>query len=793
MIKRFIIFLSLFTLFTPGYSQKILVSGYVKDAASGEVIAGATVTTDDLLNYAVSNSFGYYLLTLNRLEDSVNIQASFVGFSPLSFQVIPNQNLKIDFALRSSNMLDEVIVRAEKTATYEKRKEMSVATVPISKVTDMPSLGGESDLLKSLQLMPGIQSGNEASSGLYVRGGSPDQNLMVIDDVPVYYVNHLGGFVSTFNSDAINSMKLVKGGFPAHYGSRLSSVVDIRMKEGNMKEFHGNAMIGMIASKIMVEGPIKKDTTSYMLSVRRFMYDLITRPLTRATSFNGTSVGYNFYDLNAKINHIISPKDRLYLSFYSGGDKILSRQKTQSDLNKMILKWGNILGSFRWNHLYGDRLFSNLTLYSTRYRLANDFTNTFTHNSIKEKTSMSYWSGTVDISLKADFDYYLNQNYKIRLGGTTIFHHFNPNTTSYKSFENSAAVDTSFGSIKQNGFENAVYLENEISIGSRLFTNFGLRVTNYHIPNRNYASIEPRFLTTYLVGENTLLKASYSQMNQYIHLLTGSGPNMQNDIWVPVTDIIKPSLSKQFAFGLERTFRNGEYEVSLEGYHKTMNDLITYKDGVATLSSASDWQSQVETNGTGKSYGLEFLLQKTKGPATGWIAYTYSKTTRQFENKNNRKPYPFKYDRTHDISIVYQQKIKSNIQFSATWVFGTGNPYTLATGKYKMMPEVIDEIFNESNYSKYGQTYNDLNSHRMRAYHKLDIGVNFYKKVKRGERTWNISIYNLYNRQNPYYYFLDTTYEFDQQGRVIPEATKTVLKQQSYFSIIPSFSYSLKF
>jgi hypothetical protein len=793
MIKRFTIFLSLFVLFTNGYSQKISISGYVKDAASGEVIAGATVTTANYLNYAISNSYGYYILTMNRSEDSVKIQASFVGFSPSSISVIPYQNLKVDFALINSNILDEVIVSAERTTTYEKRKEMSVVTIPISKVAAMPSLGGESDVLKSLQLMPGVQSGNEASSGLYVRGGSPDQNLMVIDDVPVYYVNHLGGFVSTFNSDAINSIKLVKGGFPAHYGSRLSSVVDIKMKEGNMKEFHGNAMIGMLASKIMIEGPIKKDTTSYMISLRRFMYDLITRPLTRATSFNGTSIGYNFYDLNAKINHIISPKDRLYLSFYSGGDKILSRQKTQTDLNKMILEWGNILGSFRWNHLYSDRLFSNITLYSTRYRLANDFSSTFTRNNIKEKTSASYWSGIVDLSAKADFDYYVNQNYKIKFGGTSIFHHFNPNTTTYHSVENSAAVDTSFGSKKQNGFENAVYLENEISIGTRFFSNIGLRVTNYQTTNRHYLSYEPRVLSTFMIAENTLLKASYSQMNQYIHLLTGSGPNMQNDVWVPVTDVVKPSLSKQFAFGLEKTFKNGEYEVSLEGYHKTMNNLITYKDGVATLSSASDWQTQVETNGKGKSYGLEFLIQKTKGSATGWIAYTYSKTTRQFENKNNGRPYPFKYDRTHDISIVYLQKIKSNIQFSATWVYGTGNPFTLATGKFKMMPEVINELINESNYLNYGQVYNDLNSYRMRAYHKLDVGINFNKTVKRGERTWSVNIYNLYNRQNPYYYFLDTNYQFDQKGRIIPEATKTVLKQQSYFPIIPSFSYSLKF
>ena len=545
MKNKLLVFLFLMGLNFNGYSQKISVSGYIKDAASGEIVAGATVTSADFINYAISNSYGYYILTLNRSTDSVKLQASFVGCSPSYLTILPENNLKVDFALTSNNILDEVNVTAEKTSAYERRKEMSVVSVPVAKVTAMPALGGESDILKSLQLMPGIQSGNEASSGLYVRGGSPDQNLMIIDDVPVYYVNHLGGFVSTFNSDAINSMKLVKGGFPPHYGSRLSSVVDIKMKEGNMKEFHGNAMIGMLASKIMIEGPIKKDTTSYMLSVRRFMYDLITRPLTRATSFDGTSVGYNFYDLNAKINYIISPKDRLYLSFYSGGDKMLTRQKNKNDLNKMILEWGNILGSFRWNHLYGDRFFSNLTLYSTRYRLANDYSNTYTINNTKEKATANYWSGIINLSLKADFDYYINQNYKMKFGSSTIFHHFNPNTTSFKSFENDVAIDTSFGSKKQNGLENAVYLENEISLGTRVFTNFGCRGTNYQIPNRNYFSFEPRFLTTVRIGENTLLKASYSGMNQYIHLLTGSGPNMQNDIWVPVTDAVSPSLSKQ--------------------------------------------------------------------------------------------------------------------------------------------------------------------------------------------------------------------------------------------------------
>ncbi|HEX2920241.1 MAG TPA: TonB-dependent receptor [Bacteroidales bacterium] len=790
MLKKFIIFLSFFASCESAFSQKISISGYVTDSASGEILSGATIISSDHLNYAISNNYGYYFLNLNQSEDSVKLQVSFVGFTSSSFSVKPNQNQKINISLINRNTLEEVIVSAQRTITYERRKEMGVVSVPLSKVLAMPSIGGESDILKSLQLMPGIQSGNEASSGLYVRGGSPDQNLMVIDDVPMYYVNHLGGFVSTFNSDAINNMKLVKGGFPAHYGSRLSSVVDIKMKEGNMKEFHGSGMIGMIASKIMVEGPFKKETTSYMFSLRRFMYDLLTRPLTRLTSVSGAAMGYNFYDLNAKVNHIFSPKDRLYLCFYSGGDKILTTQKSHGDINKMNLEWGNILGSFRWNHLYNDKLFSNVTLYSTRYRLANDFSSTYSINDVKEKTSATYFSGIVDIAVKADFDNYINQNYKIKFGGNSIYHQFNPNTTSYKSFENNAAIDTSFGSKKQYGLENAAYLENEISIGTKLFTNLGFRVTNYRISNRSYNSFEPRFLATFMVGKNTLLKASYSSMNQYIHLLTGSGSSMQNDVWVPVTYAVKPSLSHQYSIGFEKTFKDEMYEVSLEGYHKNMKNLITYKDGVATLSSASDWQTQIETNGRGKSYGLEFLFKKTKGSTTGWIAYTYSKSTRQFENKNNGKPYPFKYDRTHDISIVYLQRIKSNVQFSATWVYGTGNPFTLAAQKYKMIPDVNTDI---NKYLIYGQAYTDLNSFRMRSYHKLDVGINFNKKVKRGERTWSINIYNLYNRQNPYYYFLDNTYQFDERGKVIPGATKTVLKQQSYFPIIPSFSYSLKF
>lgn len=790
MIRKFFLIFLILSSVTDIFSQKVIINGYVKDARTGEKIIGATITSSDNRSFAITNSYGYYIITVTSTTDSIILKASFVGYSPAEI-TIPYKNSTIDFTLESKNILKEVVVTAQKEQIYETQREMSIVTVPISKVKALPSLGGESDILKSLQLMPGIQSGNEASSGLYVRGGSPDQNLMVIDDVPVYYINHLGGFVSTFNSDAINSMKLIKGGFPARYGSRLSSVLDTKMKEGNMKETHGNLMIGMIASKIMVEGPIKKDTASFMLSGRRLLYDLITKPLSEDEY--SPSVGYTFYDLNAKINYIVSPKDRVYLSFYSGNDGITSKMKSSGDLYKTAQKWGNILGSFRWNHLYGEKLFSNLTIYSTRYLLNYEYKYTLNYNNTKEKFVSNYTSGIVDISAKLDYEYYLNQNFKTRFGGAGIYHFFNPNTVAYKTNENSGVADTTFGSAKTKGFESAIYLENDITLGERFYANAGLRVSNYMTSAQNYVSLEPRFLSTFMIFHNLILKASYSTMNQYVHLLTGSGPAMQNDVWVPVTGAIAPSFSRQFAAGLEQTFGNKGFEISLEGYYKTMNNLITYKEGVATLSSTSDWQKQVETGGKGKSYGMEFLLQKTTGKITGWVAYTYSKNTRLFENKNFGKPFPFKYDRTHDISIVYLHEIKKNIQLSATWVYGTGNPFTLAAGKYVMSTGPGDNLNIHSAYYNYGQIYNELNSYRMRSYHKLDLGINFNKKVRLGERTWSINIYNVYNRQNPYYYFLDTTAEFDSNGKQIPDSGKTVLKQQSYFPIIPSFSYSLKF
>jgi len=640
--------------------------------------------------------------------------------------------------------------------------------------------------------MPGVQSGSEGSSGLYVRGGSPDQNLMLLDDVPLYYVNHLGGFVSTFNTDAINTVKLIKGGFPAQYGSRLSSILDIRMKDGNMKEFHGKGMIGLVAAKLSIEGPIKKDTSSYIISYRRMLYDLITQPVSKLINDGGGGFGYHFYDFNAKINHQFSDKNRIFLSVYLGDDKfnVNYKEKDNKGKNKVKnkLKWGNNLVAFRWNHTYNSKLFSNVTLAYTRYRFMTEFSNKNTQNNENLKSFRSFKSGIYDTSAKIDFEYFAGSNYKIKFGLSGIYHKFTPGINKInREEEGFSTIDTIFGNKDIYALENAVYVENELKIGNRFSANVGFRAASYIVNQKSFYSLEPRLLFNYLLTDNMSFKVSYATMQQNVHLLTSSGVGFSKDLWVPATKKLVPEQSQQFALGIAKSIEGGIYEFSIESYYKKMQHLIAYKEGATYINSTSDWEDKVEITGEGESYGLEFLIQKKEGKSTGWVSYTYSKSNRQFENINNGITYPYKYDRQHDISIVFNHKLKKNIDFSATWVFGSGNPVTLATGKYIIPNNYgnfhIDDI-NFHDFAAEADIYKGKNNFRMRAFHRLDIGFNFRKQKKRGIRSWNISVFNLYNRQNPYYYFFDYKDE---------TSDKLVLKQQSLFPIMPSISYSYKF
>lgn len=784
---QLVLFFKLITVF----SQNVTISGYVQDESTGEKLINATVHDLYSKKGTLTNNYGFYSITV-PLHAETEILVSYVGYRAAYFKPSELENKKNIIFLKRKNFLDEVVVKSSRFMPIEKRNEISTLSIPVEQIKMLPSLGGESDILKAIQLMPGVQSGNEGSSSLYVRGGSPDQNLVLLDDVPLYYVNHLGGFVSIFNTDAINSVKLVKGGFPAKFGTRLSSVLDVRMKDGNMKEFKGNAMIGLLSGKFSFEGPIKKDTTSFFISARRMLYDLITQPLTKLTTDGGASFGYTFYDINAKINHKLTDKDRLYFSLYHGNDKFKLKLKEKDSEDKVLVKnrmiWGNSLAALRWNHQYNSKLFSNLTIAYTRYRFLTKFDGNFEKENDKSKVFRSFRSGIYDLSGKIDFEYFSNPNYKIKFGTGLTNHKFVPSVEQInRKGESISQVDTIFGSKNIYALDFFAYAENEFKLGNKFSGNLGLRYSMYHINGKSFNDIQPRLLFNYQLSDKSSVKASFASMQQSVHLLANSSVGLPTDLWLPATKKVAPQKSSQITLGFFKSLSNRKYELSIEAYYKKMKNLISYKEGANYTSNSIDWQDKVETNGVGKSFGLELLIQKRQGKSTGWIGYTLSKSTRTFEKINLGKEYPFKYDRRHDISLVYNYRIKENIDFSATWMFGTGNAITLGTGKYRVIDNYYNTPINNQNIGNNTtniDVYEDKNNFRMRSFHRLDIGFNFRKRKKRGIRTWNVSVFNLYNRQNPYFYFFD-----NKQGT----ENGLVLKQQSLFPILPSFSYSYSF
>lgn len=771
-------------------AQNIRLSGYVIDSETGERLIGANVYDANSNNGGISNSYGFFSLEILK-NKSTTIVVSYLGYSTFKKEINAVQNQKFDIALDVEDYkLEGVELTGRREIPIEKRNEIGVLSIPVEQIEMLPALGGEVDVLKALQLMPGVQSGNEGSSGMYVRGGSPDQNLILLDDVPLYYVNHLGGFVSTFNIDAINNVKLIKGGFSAQYGGRLSSILDIRMKDGNLKEFEGSGMIGMVATKLAIQGPIKKDTTSYMISARRMLYDLLTRPLSKI-AFNGVSLGYTFYDFNAKINHRFSENNHLFLSAYFGNDRSTIRKKDENGF-KNDLEWGNNLIALRWNHIFNQKLFSNLTLSYTRYRFATGSSSQFTNNGQEFSSSRDFLSGIYDFGAKLDFEYFANSNFKMKFGGNSIYHTFKPGiTTNLQTTNGQKTLDETIGNFDTYAWENSVYIDNELRIDKRFNTQLGFRAAVYNVNNENYVSLEPRILGSYLLTDNLSIKVAYSRMQQNVHLLTNSGIGLPTDLWLPATDKIAPQTSQQWSAGIAKSVKDGVYEFSAEAYYKEMQNLIEYKEGAVFLGTTPNWENLVENDGNGTSYGLELLLQKKIGQTTGWVGYTLSKTDRQFENLNNGEKFPYRYDRRHDASIVVSHKYNKNIAVSATWVYGTGAAFTLPIGKYDIIDEAADGIFSDEDTSEI-YIYGERNANRMRPYHRLDLGVNFRKKKKWGERTLNISLYNAYARQNPYFYFVDEEVQQDGQGNNTGEP-RTFIAQQSLFPILPSVSYGFKF
>lgn len=785
--------------------ERYTISGYVEDAETGEKLIAANVFDPIKSKGTTANTFGFYSLTLPK--DSVYLAVSYVGYETKYYRIYLDKDVTMNFTLGTGAALEEVVVTAEKYDRVEQKTQMSQMSVPVQQIKKLPALLGEVDILKSLQLLPGVQSGGEGTSGLYVRGGSPDQNLILLDGVPVYNVSHLFGFFSVFNADAIKNVTLTKGGFPARFGGRLSSVLEINMKEGNMKEFKGSGSIGLISSRLTLEGPIWKDRTSFIVSGRRTYLDLLAKPFIAAASAAQEGVdfgfGYYFYDVNAKINHKFSENDRLYASVYTGDDRffvkvdegddgVFGGQSYESTYGiRSSLDWGNITSALRYNHLFSNKLFSNVTATYSRYNL-----DTGVEASEEERLNgdvvyeanyaAKYLSGIEDFAAKIDFDYLPNPSNHIRFGTSATHHTFKPGALNFKIEEGQEfSLDTLIGSTNTTSMDYTAYLEDEITIGQNFKANIGVHGSAFVVENETYWSVQPRVGLRYLLPRDVAIKASYATMTQYLHLLTNEGIGLPTDLWLPSTARVAPEFSWQTALGVAKTF-NDKFEFSVEGYYKKMTNLVSYKEG-ASFIDFGDWQDKIE-QGEGESYGAEFFVQKKKGQTTGWLGYTLSWTDRQFENINGGRVYPFKYDRRHDISAVVIHDFSDRISASATWVYGTGNAITLPVSR--------SEVYLPSNYSNgYNEITierpSDKNAFRMDAYHRLDIGVDFIKQKKRYKRKFTIGAYNFYNRKNPFFIYTDNDYTYDELTGEIVRRQK--FKQLSIFTIIPSFSWGFEF
>ncbi|MFH0843812.1 MAG: TonB-dependent receptor [Bacteroidota bacterium] len=773
----------------PQSVQHYTVSGYVREDGSGESLIGVNIYQPETRIGTVTNNFGFYSLTLSS-ADTIEIAVSYVGFTGRRYRIPFRENIELNIELSSGVVLDEVTISAEKKERLSESARMSMIKLPVQQIKNVPMLLGEKDVLKVIQLMPGIQKGSEGSSGLYVRGGGPDQNLIILDDAIVYNASHLFGFFSLFNGSALKSVELTKGGFPARYGGRLSSVLEMNMKEGNKEEWHGEGGIGLISSNLTVEGPVKKNKSSILLSGRRTYADLILRPIL--TILDEENTGYFFYDFNAKINYDFGRRNKLYLSGYFGKDKFYMKYKSIGYSEKVGFLWGNSTATLRWNHLFSNKLFCNTSLIFSHYSFGiyDDY------KVIAENKDFhaEYYSGIRDLTFKSDFDFLPNPKHWIKAGVISIFHRFNP----YAYVEEDIPHQVHEREVSYtSSIETGVYAEDTWQPLQVLKINAGIRLSIYKATEKYYFNPEPRLSLALSLKPDMALKASYSSMNQYIHLLSNTGINLPTDLWVPATDKVKPQSSRQVAFGIVKDIDKNDLAVSLEGYYKTMDNVIGYKEGASFLElgepsdiNAPKWEDNV-TAGRSWSYGAEFLFQKKSGKLTGWIGYTLSWTKMQFDSLNFGRKFYARYDRRHDISVVAMYKLNDHINLSGTWVYGTGNAVTLPLSAYwadyhrfNLWTDrnfYMDEVW----YSQYANEFGEKNSYRMKAYHRLDLGIQFHKQKKWGERIWEISVYNAYCRFNPYFYYSDIVLKNNKWYGV--------LKQVSLFPVIPSFTYSFRF
>ena len=780
----------------PSAAQHYTVSGYITDAAAEETMIGATLYDRTSGNGTVTNTYGFYSLTLP--QGAVSLSASYVGYATQQHSFTLHGDTVINIALHPHSALDEVTIVGNRLDLGVRGSQMSAVDIPVAQIKAVPAMFGETDVLKVLQLLPGVQSGTEGSSGLYVRGGSPDENLMLIDGVPVYNVNHMFGFFSAFNADAIKNVTLYKGSFPAHYAGRLSSVVDVRMKEGDMYHYHGNVHIGAVSSKFSLEGPLWKGKTSFNLSARRTYSDLITNAaLWYMTHIQDDEsdygAGYYFYDLNAKVNHKFSDRDRLYLSYYSGDDEMYfsfeeKDTKDYTNTAKLSWKWGNIVTAIRWNHVINPKMFldvsANYTQYRHRLGMGFDERDKILNESYRAELMMN--SGIYDKTTKAELHYSPNPHHDMRMGVSYTHHTFRPDVMTMTEEQNKKENQTKLGNPDILAHETQLYVEDNATIADAVKVNAGLNYATFTVGGRFYHALEPRLSARMLFTDDLSLKAGYAYMTQYVHLLSNSSISLPTDLWVPVTEKILPENAHQVAAGAYYALE-GICDLSLEGYYKRMNNLLEYREGSSFMTGITSWEDKVAM-GHGWSYGLEFLAQRSVGKFTGWIGYTWSKTMRQFNREghliNAGKPFPAKYDRRHDLNLTATYRINDRVDLSATWVYATGNCGTLYTHYYEGQPHDANDFESTLGYLE------TRNNYRLEPYHRLDVGINFHKTFNRApriKRTINLSVYNAYCNMNPFMVYVYEGYDY------AADRYYKQLRKVTIFPIIPSFSYGIQF
>lgn len=773
-------------------AQKHTISGYIKDKDTGEELIGANIIVKDKGTGTTTNTYGFY--SINLPDGNYDIAYSFIGYKEEVKSIVLKTNQSINVELSSSAYVtQEVVVSSEKKSNIEDSK-MSVIKLPVETVKTLPAFMGEVDILKTIQLLPGVQSSGEGNSGFYVRGGGPDQNLILLDEATIYNASHLFGFFSVFNADAIKDMEIYKGGMPAEYGGRISSVLDIKMNNGNMKEFEAEGGIGTIASRLTLQGPIVKDKSSFLISARRTYIDILIKPFIKKTSpFRGS--GYYFYDLNAKFNYRFSDKDRLFFSAYYGED-IFDFKSTDAGFG-MSIPWGNGMASLRWNHLFNSKFFSNTTLVAADYKFRTEVK---MEDSEDEDGGFQFIqnSGIRDYYIKQDFTWLPNPKHTVKFGGMYTYHIFTPNSVS-ASFGTDVYDYSS--ARKQYAHEAAIYLGDDYKINDRFTIYAGVRAAifnqrgpftryvkdEYLINNIDtityaqnesvafYDSFEPRASIKIGLDKNSSFKASFMQNKQFIHLASLSASTLPTDLWVPCSDVVKPQAGRQYAIGYFRNFFDDHYETSVELYYKDLFNLIEYADGALPGDDVADNADNYFIFGDGYSYGLELFIKKRSGRFTGWIGYTWSKTERFFDDIDNGAPFPAKYDRRHDLSLTATYQLSDKWTASAVFVYATGNTTTLPLGLFMIDGELVSE-------------YATRNSYRMDPYHRLDLSVTYeQKKTDKWESSWNFSVFNAYNRKNPYFIY------FDKSGTVEDGTFTTFAKQVSLFPILPAVTWNFKF